>query len=75
MFLLHNNLSSVISIHHAGSFAWTRYIDFEQVIVPVVIFFPGCLFPALFANQIQICFMSAAHVSPVLSLLHLGCVG
>ena len=53
------------------SFAWSRYI--------------GCwlwtshcssyLFPALFANQVLICFMSAAHVSPVLSSLHLRCVG
>ena len=33
--------------------------------------FSGYLFPVLFANQILICFMSAAHVSPVLSPLHL----
>ena len=32
------------------------------------------LFPALFANEILICFMSTAHVSPVLSPLHLRCV-
>ena len=37
--------------------------------------FPGYLFPDLFANQILICFMSAAHVSAVLSPLHLRCVG
>ena len=37
--------------------------------------FPGYLFPALFADQILICFMSATHVSPVLSPLHLRCVG
>ena len=37
--------------------------------------FPGYLFPALFANQILICLKSAAHVSPVLSPLHLQCVG
>ena len=34
----------------------------------------GYLFPALFANQILICFMSVAHASPVLSPLHLLCV-
>ena len=33
------------------------------------------LFPALFAYQILICFMSVAYLSPVLSPLHLRCVG
>ena len=33
------------------------------------------MFPALFANQILICFILAAHVSPVLFPLHLRCVG
>ena len=37
--------------------------------------FPGYLFPALLANQILICFMSAEHVSPLLSPLHWRCVG
>ena len=37
--------------------------------------FTGYLFPALFANQILICFMPAAHVSPILSSSHLWCVG
>ena len=33
------------------------------------------LFPALLASQIPISFMSAVHVSPILSPLHLRCVG
>ena len=37
--------------------------DLEQVIIAVI------LFTVLFANQIMICFMSAAHVPLVLSCL------
>ena len=48
--------------------------DFEQFIVPVICFLVIC-FPALLANQILICFMSAAHVLPVSSPVHLGYVG
>ena len=36
--------------------------------------FSGYLFPVLFANQILICFMSAAHVSPGFCRFHLRCV-
>ena len=52
-------------------FAWPRYIGCWLWTDHCF----GYLFPALFANQILICFMSAAHVSPVLSPLHLRCVG
>ena len=48
--------------------------DFEQVIVPVI-WFLVIFFPALLANQILTCFMSAGHVSPVSSPLNLRCVG
>ena len=51
------------------SFAWIRYIGCWTGHCS------GCLFLALFANQILTCFMSAAHLSPVLSPLHLRCVG
>ena len=37
--------------------------------------FPGYLFPALFANHILICFMSAAYVSSLSSSLHFRSVG
>ena len=58
------------------SFAWPRYIGcwlstghFSRYL------FPGYMFLALFANQILICFLSVANVLPVLSPLHLLCVG
>ena len=52
------------------SFAWPRYNGCWLWIGH----FSGYLFPALFANQILICFMPTAHVSPVLPPLHLKCV-
>ena len=62
MFLLRNDLSSVVSIHHRCCFVCTTPIlTFEQVINSVI------LFTVLFANQIRICSSSAAHVSLVLS--------
>ena len=67
MFLLHNDLSSVISIHHRCHFALhdpdALTVDIEQAIIPVI------LFTVLFANQIMICSRSAAHMSLVLSFL------
>ena len=73
MFLLHNDLSSVISIHHRCRFVCmipdpeALAVDFEQVIISVI------LFTVLSANQIMICSTSAAHVPLVLScLLNLG---
>ena len=48
--------------------------DFKQVIAHCYLF-PGCFFPTLLANQALIRFMSAAHVSPLSSPLHLWCVG
>ena len=67
MFLLHNDLSSVISLHHRCCFVLhdpdALTVDFEQVIILVI------LFTVLFANQIIICSRSAAHVSLVLSCL------
>ena len=71
-------ICSVSSAYTAGvvSFAWPRYIGCWLWTGHCSGYlFPGYLFPALFANQILICFMSAAHVSPVLSPLHLRCVG
>ena len=65
MFLLHNDLFSVISIHHRCRFVCTIpmhwLLTFEQVINSVI------LFTVLFANQIRICSSSAAHVSLALS--------
>ena len=67
MFLLHNDISSMISIHHWCCFvlhdsdAWT--VDFEQVIISVT------LLTVLFPNLIMICSRSAANVSPVLRCL------
>ena len=52
------------------SFAWPRYIGCWLWTGHC----SGYLFPALFANQILICFMSARHMSPVLSTLNLRCV-
>ena len=46
-------------LHDPGALA----VDFEQVIVSVI------LLTMFFANQIVICFMSAAHVPLVLSCL------
>ena len=58
------------------SFAWSQYIGCWLWTGHCSSYlFPAYLFPALFANQVLICFMSAAHVSPVLSSLHLRCVG
>ena len=62
MFLLHYDQSSVISIHHRRPDPNALDVDFEQVIVSVI------LFTVLFANQIMIC-APAAHVSLVLSCL------
>ena len=61
MFLVHNNLSSVISIRFHDPYALA--IDFIQVIISVI------LFTVLFANQIMIWFTSAEHVPLVLSCL------
>ena len=59
------------------SFAWSWYIDCWLWTGHCSGYlFPGYLFPALFANQILICFMAAAYVSLlVLYHLHLRCVG
>ena len=57
-------------------FAWPRYIGCWLWTGHCSSYlFPGYMFPALFANQILICFMSAGHVSSVLSPLHLQYVG
>ena len=66
MFLLHNDLSSVISIHHQRRFVcmilcigcslWTGH-------------YFNCFFTVLFANQIMICSTLTGHVPLVLSCL------
>ena len=67
MFLLPNDLSTVISVHHRCHFNLydldALTVDFEQVIISVI------LFTVLFANQIMICSRSTTHVSLVLSCL------
>ena len=60
----------------AVSLAWPQYISCWLWTGHCSVFlFPDYFFPASFANQMLICLMSAAHVSPFFSTLHLRCVG
>ena len=75
MFLLHNDLPSVISIHHRCHFVcmtsihwlllWTCHCSGYL--------FPVYLFSALFANQIRICFMPATRVTGFVSFAFRVC--
>ena len=71
--LLHISSTSAIGVN---LFAWSQCIGCCWLWTGHCssYLFPGYMFPTLFANQMLICFMSAAHVSLVLSPLNLQCV-
>ena len=66
MFLLHNDMSSVNSIHHQCCFVCMIPIHWLLTLNRSLFQF---FFTVLFANQIMICSTSAAHVPLVLSCL------